>query len=424
MQRLGQRQRVARRHQHAVGAVLDHAAVARDVRGDDRRPGGEGLGQHHPERLAAERRRAQHVRARQRGALLLVVDAPERAHAARVGQQRGQRVRVDADHRQPRGDVLAQRLEGAQQHRQALALDGLADERDLQRVARAAPPRRGRPAGGQRDAVGHDPVLAAEEAPPGPLRGLGHRDPHAQAVHVAARAPQPRDRVREQVVRVGVVGGDDRREGERGRHPAGQRRDRLVQVDDVVVARPQLPPQRRGRERRVGDVRLRAVERPAQRRAERDEVIRRRCRAHRRRARSPAAHGLRRSARRPAPRCGGSLHRGDSTNRERRARSASLTRVEIRPAPSVATTPAWSDGHSPERRSAGVWPTRNASVATTGPRVRIRSMRARSASAGSSSRSRWQHVKPVVDRPGSRASRRRRSRRPAARRRSGCRGAS
>ena len=39
------------------------------------------------------------------------------------------------------GDVLAQRLEGAQQHRQALALDGLADEDDPQRRARR--PRRG-----------------------------------------------------------------------------------------------------------------------------------------------------------------------------------------------------------------------------------------------------------------------------------------
>ncbi len=41
-----------------------------------------------------------------------------------------------ADDRQLGVDVLAQPLEGAQQHRQALALDGLADERDPQAAAR------------------------------------------------------------------------------------------------------------------------------------------------------------------------------------------------------------------------------------------------------------------------------------------------
>ncbi len=51
------------------------------------------------------------------------------------------------------GTWLAQRLEGAQQHRQALALDGLADERDPQRLARHPRPRRGHAALGQRHAV-------------------------------------------------------------------------------------------------------------------------------------------------------------------------------------------------------------------------------------------------------------------------------
>ena len=204
----------------------------------------------------------------------LVVDAAEGGDSARLGQQRGQRLLLDPDHGQARGLLLAQRLEGAQQHRQPLALDGLADERDLERLARRAPARRGRAALGQRHAVGDDPVVAAEEAPAGPLRGLGHRDPHPDAVHVAARAPQPRDRVRQQVVRVGVVGGDDRREREGGRHPAGQRRHRLVQVDDVVAAAAQRAPQRGGCERRVRDVRLRAVERPPQRGTERDQRLR------------------------------------------------------------------------------------------------------------------------------------------------------
>ena len=43
---------------------------------------------------------------------------------------------VDADDVQLHRQVLAQRLEGAQQHRQPLALDGLADEGDPQRLAR------------------------------------------------------------------------------------------------------------------------------------------------------------------------------------------------------------------------------------------------------------------------------------------------
>ena len=85
VQRLGQRERVARRHQQPVAAVLDDAAVARDVRRHHRRPGRERLGQHHAERLAAERGRAEHVRAGERGALLVVVDAAERG-ARRAGR--------------------------------------------------------------------------------------------------------------------------------------------------------------------------------------------------------------------------------------------------------------------------------------------------------------------------------------------------
>ena len=43
-----------------------------------------------------------------------------------------------ADDLQLDGQVLAQRLEGAQQHRQPLALDRLADEDELQRLPREA----------------------------------------------------------------------------------------------------------------------------------------------------------------------------------------------------------------------------------------------------------------------------------------------
>ena len=74
---------VAARHQHAVAAVADDVAVAGDVRRDDRRAGGERLGQHHAEALAAQRRRAEHVGLAQARVLLVVVDLAERGDAAR-----------------------------------------------------------------------------------------------------------------------------------------------------------------------------------------------------------------------------------------------------------------------------------------------------------------------------------------------------
>ena len=53
-----------RGHEHAVDAVAHDVAVAGDVGGDDRRAGGERLGQHHAEALAAQRRRARAGRPR------------------------------------------------------------------------------------------------------------------------------------------------------------------------------------------------------------------------------------------------------------------------------------------------------------------------------------------------------------------------
>ena len=70
------------------------------------------------------------------GVLALVGDLAERADAARVEHQRRDVLLAGADDTQLDGHVLAQRLEGAQQHRQALALDGLADEREPQRRGR------------------------------------------------------------------------------------------------------------------------------------------------------------------------------------------------------------------------------------------------------------------------------------------------
>ena len=60
---------------------------------------------------------------------------PSARHALGLDEQRRQLVRGQPDDRQLGGNLPAQRLERAQQHRQALALDGLADERDPQRLA-------------------------------------------------------------------------------------------------------------------------------------------------------------------------------------------------------------------------------------------------------------------------------------------------
>ena len=70
------------------------------------------------------------------------VTAAGHVHALRVEQQRLDLLRGHAGDRQARGHAgVAQRLEGAQQHRQPLAALGTADEEDLEvvagRVARA-----------------------------------------------------------------------------------------------------------------------------------------------------------------------------------------------------------------------------------------------------------------------------------------------
>ena len=72
-------------------------------------------------------------RSRSTASLRLVVDLAS-ASMPRSSSSRARPPRAGADDRQPRRHVLAQRLEGAQQHGQALALDGLADEDDAQRV--------------------------------------------------------------------------------------------------------------------------------------------------------------------------------------------------------------------------------------------------------------------------------------------------
>ena len=239
-QRLGQRLGVGRGHEHTVHAVAHDVAVAGDVGGDDRRAGGERLGQHHPEALASQRRGAQDIGALQLLALAGVVDLAQHADVAVVEHQRRELFGGGADHGQLGGDVVAQRLEGAQQKRQALALDRLADEDDAQPLGRllVAGPRQHR--GVDVDAVGDDAVVAAEPAAARPCGGLGHGDADVQAVEHAAGAHGVGQAVGHAALRVGVEGPDQRQTGELGRDPAAERRHRLMDVDDVVIARAQL----------------------------------------------------------------------------------------------------------------------------------------------------------------------------------------
>ena len=101
-----------------------------------------------------------------------------------------------ADHGQLGRDVLAQRLERAQQQRQALALDrpGRRTRSAACRRDGAAPPAP-HVLGVDVHAVGDHPVVAAEKAPPRPRGGLRDRDPDVQVVEHPPRAEHVGDPV-------------------------------------------------------------------------------------------------------------------------------------------------------------------------------------------------------------------------------------
>ena len=270
-QRLAELDRVARRHQQAVHAVPDHVAVSRDVGGHDRGARGERLGQHHAEALAAERGRAEQVHGAEQAPLLLLGHPPDHVHALRVEQERLDLLGGDARDREPRAHAgAAQRLEGPQQDRQALAPLGATDEEDLQVV----PGRRPGPGGGQVHAVRDDAVAAAVEAACGPRRGLGHGHPGAQLVVEATRA----DDVRGHVVRhagrgVGVEGAHHGNRAPLDGEPADRRDVRLVHVHHVVAAGAQLVADHAHRARRERQVRHRAVHGQPHGASQRDPVV-------------------------------------------------------------------------------------------------------------------------------------------------------
>ena len=78
--------------------------------------------------------------------------------------------------------------------------------------------------------------MAAEPAPAGPGGRLGDGDPRREPVDHAPGAEQVGDVVGDRLGRVGVEGPDHRSLGVKRRVPADQRRDRLVDVDDVELA--------------------------------------------------------------------------------------------------------------------------------------------------------------------------------------------
>ena len=129
--------RVGGRDQDAVDAVVDDVRVAGDAGGEHRGAGRERLGQDHAEALAGQRRSAEQVRLVEAPPQLLLGD-PATGVDVRldlgVGEVAPDLVGLDPDHGQPRGHVLDQRLEGGEEHRQALALLRSADEQDLEPV--------------------------------------------------------------------------------------------------------------------------------------------------------------------------------------------------------------------------------------------------------------------------------------------------
>ena len=251
--------------------MADHVAVADDVGGHDRRVGGERLGQHHAEALAAQRRRHQQVGLAQQAPLLLVADAAGHVHALGVHQDRLDLFPGGAGHGQARGHAgAAQGLEGAQQHGQALAVVGAAHEQQLERVGAAVVG----PGGGQVHAVGDDAVAAAVVALGRPLGGLGHGQADAELVvqptdahHVGGEAVGQRARG------VAVEGAHQGHARELGGEEAHEGHVGLVHVDHVVAAVAQLASQRSDRLGRDPQVRDRPVGGEARGAPQRDQVL-------------------------------------------------------------------------------------------------------------------------------------------------------
>jgi hypothetical protein len=270
---LAERDRVSDRHEHAVKPVASDFAIAGDVRGHHRGARGERLREHHAEALAAERGRAEQVGLAQQAPLLGVVHGPRDLNALRLQEQRLDLLDGGPGDREASLDPgTAQRLEGPQQHGEALALLGAAHEQDLQLLVRAQLIRARR---GQIHPIRHDPVAAAVVALRGPARGLRHRDAGAQLRVDPARTEDVRGQlVREGARRVGVERAHHRRARSLGGVPGDHGDVWLMHVDHVVVAVAQLPPQHADRlPERAREVRDRPVHRKSKGPSKRNHVI-------------------------------------------------------------------------------------------------------------------------------------------------------
>src|SRR5206468_11721406 len=102
---LGQRLGIARRYESA-GLRFHHAAIAGDVRGDNRRRAREAAREDHPEALAAERRRDEGLRPKQLLRQLVLgeeaADVDSLVGDAQPREEQTDGKRVGADHAQPR----------------------------------------------------------------------------------------------------------------------------------------------------------------------------------------------------------------------------------------------------------------------------------------------------------------------------------
>ena len=201
----------------------DDVGVARDLGGDHRRSGREGLGQDHPEALAGQRRRAENVRLMEPAPQ---ARSPETCPARRCAPRRGV------------GQVALDVVASAPM---TVSRAGTCSTRPSKAWSSTGSPLRssGRPTKSTRnssdsglgptgggvdvDAVRDHAVSAAEPAAPGPGGRLGHGDPRVKLVELPPRAERVRDPVGQRLGRVRVECADDRGAAERARVPADER---------------------------------------------------------------------------------------------------------------------------------------------------------------------------------------------------------
>src|SRR6516165_4475774 len=103
-------------------------AIAPDVRGHDRATGCHAFEQHHAERLAVQRRRAEHVGPGEPGCDLVVTDHPEPVEAIRLGVTPSLHLGGGSVTRHPQDGGSLEHGEGVEQHAETLALLMATDE--------------------------------------------------------------------------------------------------------------------------------------------------------------------------------------------------------------------------------------------------------------------------------------------------------